>query len=198
MRTERRKRAAALVATKWIVAAIVAFAASVGFAQTSLFPHWQGLDQFRERWYSAHLRAMGEGALSDSHVGQHVRFLLLPSFAHPVSVRIDCDEACELVAYRLSGYGGYEPGGVEKRAARKLTSEEVQAFNSQLRAADLWHGQVKSDFGVDGSQWIVEAQHPEGYVAWDVWSPQGPPFQAFIDLCQLMMRLAALDSQPAP
>jgi hypothetical protein len=192
------RQAAVLDAAKWIMAVVGAFAASVALADGPLFPHWQNLDQFRERWYSEHLRAMNEGALSDSHVGLHIRFLMLPSFSHPVSVRIDCDKDCELVAYRLSGYGGYEPGAIDKRVARKLTSKEVQTFNRQLRAADLWHGQPKSDFGVDGSRWIVEAQRPEGYVAWDLWSPQGPPFQAFIDLCQLMMRLAALDSQPAP
>ena len=183
---------------KSIIAVVVVFAASVGLADESLFPHWQNLDGFRESWYSKHLRAMGERALSDSPVGQHIRFLLLPSFSHSVSVRIDCDVACELVAYRLSGYGGYEPGEIDKRVARRLTPEEVEAFNRRLRAADLWHGQPQSDFGVDGSQWIVEAQRPEGYVAWDVWSPQDPPFRAFIDLCQLMLRLAALDSAPAP
>jgi len=188
----------------WLAAAIrstiaiaVVSAASVAVSDEAMFPHWKGLSDFRAAWYSEHLRAMGEHALSDSAAGEHVRFLLLPSFQHPVSVRIDCDESCRLVAYQLSGFGGYEPGEISKRVDRRLSPDEARVFNDQLDAANLWSGQPENDAGLDGSQWIVEAQRPEGYVAWDVWSPVGPPFEAFIDLCRLMQRLAALDTKSA-
>ena len=104
------------------MAVITAFASSSYSArQPALFfpllDERKDLSSFDELWYSKHLEAMGESSLwklsqrdRDATV---YRLLWLPSFHHPVCVRIaTTGGGTKLHARVLDGKGGYEPGRV--------------------------------------------------------------------------------------
>lgn len=166
-------------------------------AKENLFPRWSELGDFRRAWYSAYLVAMGERALSDSSEGERIRFLWLRSFDRPISVRVECREECRLLAIELSGTAGFPPlGGIEKRQSRSLSREEAESLRSRLQDADLWSGQPSAGIGFDGAQWIIEAQGPRGYIAWDVWSPgEAPEYQSFVNLCTYLIQLSGFEVQ---
>ncbi|MDG2207028.1 MAG: hypothetical protein P8K78_03905 [Pirellulales bacterium] len=63
-----------------------------------------------DRWYAIHLAAMKEPLLSTNEWGSNsdlFRFLYLPSFDHPIVIRIEkTGDEVTLVSKRLSGKGG--------------------------------------------------------------------------------------------
>ena len=69
-----------------------------------------------EWWFRKHLRAMQEPSLRELAEKDRTvtvyRFLWLPSFHNPISVRfVKSDEGVVLYAVRLDGQGGYEQPG---------------------------------------------------------------------------------------
>src|SRR5215204_1130025 len=69
-------------------------------------------NQFRRDWYSNHLRAMEEVALTSLlDEDESYRFLWLRSFHHPITIhvwRTGVDQF--IVVKEVSGAGGYKPG----------------------------------------------------------------------------------------
>lgn len=150
---------------------------------------------FRREWYSKHLAAMGEPSLVEaaSHSQTVVRFLWLRTFHQPVAVRVQvADDAIRLVATRLSGMGGYDPGVVESRTERALTGDEWRRLEEALRDAafETIPAEVRT-LGADGSQWIVEQAKDGVYRVVDRWSPDRAGADApFRVACETFLALA--------
>jgi hypothetical protein len=121
------------------------------------------------------------------------RFLWLRTFHKGIAVRITRDGgSATLVANRLSGAGGYEPGKIEMHRERALSDEEwnrVERALSQARFDTLCS--VPESAGNDGAEWIVERATEDGYKLVERWAP--PPEDAFRAACETFLDVAGRD-----
>jgi len=108
------------------------------------------------------------------------RFLWLPTFDHPVVVRVvlSGDDGCEIVVKVLSGQGGYEPGHLTRADVHRLSAKERADVAEVIEVTGFWSLPVQAEegfIGVDGEQWIVEGVRSADYHVVDRWSPKGGP-----------------------
>ena len=116
------------------------------------------LTEFQGTWYLKHFRAAGEPPLDGRAAGATWRFTWLRSFHAPVVVRIEqtAPGKMRLIAKRLSGHGGYDPGEVAETLERWLTPAEegkVRAAVSPAQAVD----ERDCSLTMDGARWIFES-----------------------------------------
>jgi hypothetical protein len=152
------------------------------------------VDTGRQEWYSKHLIAMGEALLPD-RPNEVYRFLWLRTFANPIMIRVTCDaRECDLIARRLDGSGGYEPGKVVERKERRLSAQEATSIRRLVSKAQFWSPQPSDErLGLDGAQWILEGGREGSYHLLDVWSPErSGPYGDFRELCLELLRLSGL------
>lgn len=169
--------------TVWLVAfAIAAFSIQ---GQAQFFPKssldLRG-DDFKAKWYSTQLRALGEPsllAIASNTKAESYRFLWLRTFHHPIAVRVDlqADGSWILITKVASGAGGYRPGTLTTNTSRQLTSQEVQSFRSKVENDGFWDAPnpVNDQAGTDGSQWIIEGVKAGRYHVIDRWMPKTGP-----------------------
>ena len=124
--------------------------------------NWFQRDHMR-RWFSGQLCAMAELPLGRTVRPDEraVRLLVLPSFTPAYMIRVSRypDDLPRLVAVRLDGAGGYDPGGVENRVERRLTRGQWDRIESALRQLDLWSQPTSDPSGsiiLDGTSSVVE------------------------------------------
>jgi hypothetical protein len=138
---------------------------SVDYFPTGLFKEFAGEPDFLRTWFSKHLRAMAEPSLSDlaRRDPQAVvyRFLELPSFTHPIGIRITkARDGATLRVVILDGQGGYEPGGVAVDRVVHLTLDQWQELERRIEEANFWNLDTeppKEAGGVaDGSMFVLE------------------------------------------
>lgn len=136
------------------------------------------LSEFRVEWYSKHVRAMREPSLWElSRKGSAAttyRFLLLPSFTHPIAVRVTKDgTGATLRAVVMSGKGGYLPGRPAIDHTLRLDAAQWAELEKQVEAANFWTLPTKErdDSGSDGEQYIVEGLSGGRYHVVDRWEP---------------------------
>lgn len=136
---------------------------------------------FEDEWFSKHLKAAGEPSLYRASRQPHaagmgaLRFTWLPSFHHPVIVRIvwGPGQTPRLIATLLSGAGGYAPGKVDKRIDRPLTKAESTTLRAMLvQTRVLEEPPTTCAFGVDGAEWVIENVGGSGYRLIKRWSPE--------------------------
>lgn len=146
------------------------------FAEGSLGAKSADAEQFRNAWYSKHLRAMAEPVLVPRSGQKNYRFLWLRTFHHPVAVRVtNSDGMSQLIAVELDGAGGYEPGKEARRISRELTGAEMSSLEQELDEQNFWRLPSQEEvFGLDGSRWIIEACAKECHVI-DRWTPNEGP-----------------------
>lgn len=145
-------------------------------------------------WYPSHWDAADEPSLYErsrfpATAGTStLRFTWLPSFHHPVIVRIErTGHGARLVAKQLSGKGGYEPGVIEREVTRPLSATEVAKLDVILSTTKVLEQRpTECDSGLDGSQWIVEGINRDGYVFVNRWSPQEGSVHEFGDFALLL------------
>lgn len=144
------------------------------------------LDSFAANWYGAMLTAANEPSLFKTQPRtvrggiSTIRFTWLPSFNHPVTVRLYWSRLRRprLIAKELTGAGGYKPGTIGRSIDRYLNSREAANLASLLKQQRL--STVKPrvcDLGTDGAQWIIEASNSEGYRFIDRQSPERGPIR---------------------
>ena len=140
--------------------------------QVAYFPEG-ALTEFREHWYGAHLCSMDEPPLPAMD-RTAIRFTYLPSFRHPIVVRVtyQSDDRVELVARSTDGQGGYAPGQITLSETRTLDDAEV-AMLEPIAAFLAKCAQPPDLRGMDGNMWIFEYQGPTGYCAVEEWHPRG-------------------------
>jgi hypothetical protein len=151
-------------------------------------------NQFRNNWYSKHLRAMKEESLysPEGDWVESYRFLWLRTFNHPVAVRIwKCGSVRFISVKELDGAGGYEPGKLKLDRKRELTPDEWSGFMRHLNDSCYWQlpSQDHAGDGNDGSQWILEGVKAGRYHVVDRWTPQNGSYR---ELCLFMLQLSGL------
>lgn len=149
-------------------------------------------------WYSKHLRAMKEPSLwklSERDRSATVyRFLWLPTFHRPVSVRlVQSGEAVTLHAVLLSGRGGYEPGKIVVSRSAKIAGRPYEDFKRPLGNVKIWQMPTEDPGpdGCDGDQLIFEVVGGGKYHIVDRWSPDGD--DDYVKLCRHMLVMSGLD-----
>ncbi|MGD9685242.1 MAG: energy transducer TonB [Candidatus Obscuribacterales bacterium] len=139
--------------------------------------------EFGQRWYSGHLAAMKEPVLRKGiqSCDSVYRFLLLPSFDHPVMVRIDVRKGGKpvMVTKVLSGAGGYHPGVLTIDRQTNLSREIFTEFLDKFRKSNFWNMPTEdcAILGNDGSQWILEVYDRGRYHVVDRWEPEAPIYE---------------------
>ena len=154
-------------------------------------------DEFRVRWYTEHLAAMGEPSLYFAYdpTGESYRFLWLRSFHHPVAVRVwSSGDEHFLVVKQLDGAGGYAPGRLSVNRTRPLSKDEWDEFVRLLDGICYWQLPTEdSRLGNDGAQWILEGVKDGRYHIVDRWSPDGGDYRA---ACLYLLKLSGLGVNP--
>jgi MFS family permease len=204
----RRARVASvrLMAVMTAVALVTASVASSDFFRrsTRFFPDMvfggeKDDSEFIARWYSAHLAAMGEPSLwmlsrRDSHATIY-RLLWLPTFDHPVLVRIErTRQGAKLRASVLNGMGGYAPGQIAIDRTFSLGADQFRALYRNVEQAAFWDMPTElGELGLDGDQLIVEGVTAGKYHVVDRWDAD----PAYTKLCRQMLDLSGLKTHKA-
>lgn len=116
-----------------------------------------------------------------------IRFTELPSFDHPIVIRMERYRRGFLItATKLSGAGGYYPGESYGRVRRTLTGKRAEQFEKLLRHTRIVEqSATQCDIGFDGSSWIIEIVDRNGYHYINRWSPDSGPV---LEVGQFMMK----------
>jgi len=154
---------------------------------------WQG--EFRDNWYSKHLRAMNEAPLHapDDSGLESYRFLWLRSFHHPVAVRIWNSGSKQFISVKeTNGAGGYDPGRIIVNETKELTAHEWSEFIRLLDASCYWQLPTFDDeiSGTDGAQWVLEGVKGGRYHIVDRWSPRSGDYR---EACLYVLKLSGLN-----
>ncbi len=148
-------------------------------------------------WYGKHLRTMREPSVwAAAATGETVyRFLWLRTWGNPIAVRVTVDGVrIHLVATRLTGDGGYDPGTIDVHRERDLSRSELDRIEAALRAADFDVTPPRAEMGHDGAQWILERAQGGKYRLVERWSPGLDAKQAaFAAACDVFLDLAGRD-----
>lgn len=126
---------------------------------------YQTLDPQMMPEYSELLQAVKEPEFCTEPIPEHIhsyRILWLPTWRHPVFVRIEVqdDGTATLYLKTLSGLGGYELGGLETDVTRKLSFDEEGDLFETLADIDFWHLPTRvedsDEMVLDGIIWVIE------------------------------------------
>lgn len=135
-----------------------------------------GGDDFLREWYSKRLSAAGEPPLRGLFSAVGYRFMHLPSFRHPVLIRVESrPNERFIVVKELGGTGGYDPGEIVLERHRRLTSAEWREIESAVDGMRFWslpkHQCEGRDHPDDGMVWILEGKTKDEYAVvqwhWD-------------------------------
>lgn len=163
-------------------------------------PH--GLTVSEAEWYSKSLIRMEEPSLSHTQKGDPtwmIRFLLLPTWGPPLSVRVEeKGETARIIGKRLGGQGGYDPGHLVQTVQRELSPTEWQTLRQLFESIRFSELPTKASHeGLDGEQWILEASATTGYhlaVRWSAnsFDPKKRGTLEFVNICESLLKLASL------
>jgi hypothetical protein len=116
--------------------------------------------------YSRHLKDLGQPVFCHEPIPEQAewyRFLWVPTFEHPVLLRLDLDSGgiANLVTVLWSGQGGYE-WGKPLRTERRLSSDEQYDLFAAMADIGFWTlpSQIEGPPNIihlDGTQWLIEA-----------------------------------------
>lgn len=101
------------------------------------------LDSSDARWIGGVLRALQEPFLHDKvwhEEAEIYRLLVLPTFDHPILVRVTRwpgDKAAATMR-SSSGSGGYDPGRLSFERAFVVSSADVHELRNAMKEIDLW------------------------------------------------------------
>jgi hypothetical protein len=151
-------------------------------------------------WYSQYLTAMNEPALKvlakKDRTTTVYRFLWLPSFHDPISVRfVKSARGVTRTTVRLKLDHEYKPVQVVARRSAELTPAQWERIAKQLVKARFWDLQrsQREPFGgftVDGHILVIEGVNEGRY---HVVQRSNPPGGNFVDLCQAMLFMSGID-----
>jgi hypothetical protein len=121
------------------------------------------------------------------------RFLWLPSFHKPVSVRVVMSkEGASLHVVQLDGSGGHEPGKIAMSKSLALSQGQREELSRRLDESRYWSlpSVGNPDLITDGDSLIFEAIQTGKY---HVVERHCPEPGAYVDLCRFMLDLAGLE-----
>lgn len=139
---------------------------------------WPLIGEVEEEWYPEQWMAGREPSLflfSEQNAPPKfaLRFSYIPSFSSSIFIRIQEDRGIyTLLAKRLDGAGGYEPGSIASSKKVRLSAQEVADLQQLLREDALFKEKADGcSAGFDGSRWLFELVDPQGYRFVKRWSP---------------------------
>jgi len=139
-------------------------------------------DEARRRWYSLPYIRMQELSMScgDWTGADAYRFLWLDTSSQPTSIRITRqDNRIWLLAIRLSGTGGGDPGFVSEVVRRELPAADWDRLTAAVAKAHFWALSTSGNmFGQHGEQWIIEGRQKADYHLVDRWGPNQADYRA--------------------
>ena len=148
-----------------------------------VFSNHSDSDEFIRKWYSEQLRALEEPSLYVSNQNMETyRFTWLRTFHNPMIFRFAVldDGSGMLAVKRSNGAGGYEPGVIDLRKEVTLSNGQIEDLKKKLDDMAYWEKPTKLEgMGMDGAQWIVEANADGKYKIVDRWSDSGSAIQAW-------------------
>jgi len=131
--------------------------------------------KLQEGWFGAQLSGLREPPLiGRSQQDEPVyRFTLLPSFGHPVAVRVSIhqDGAATVVTRVGKGAGGYAPKGLLSDHSAEMAAASVQALQNAVALSKFWElpTEPNKQSGTDGTEWLFEAAESGRYHVVDRW-----------------------------
>jgi hypothetical protein len=155
------------------------------------------MDESFRHGFATDLAAMNELSLScgPSKEREIYRLLFLPTFNHPVAVRItDTASGIVLESTELSGESGYYPGMVFEHKRIQLNERAWKELKTSIAASMFWSSttSVEAMIGIDGDLWIIEGRKGQEYHAVGRFHPKGTSFG---DLGQMFFKLAGITPQ---
>jgi hypothetical protein len=168
-------------------------------ADTPFFPD-DAFNGFAVKWYAHHLKAMKEPSLwkvsQKDRSATVYRFLWLPTFHHPISVRlVKSSDSAVLHIVKLDGRGGYEPGGISVLKSNKLTDKQWDEFKRRLDKAKFWKmptGEEEAEgIVLDGDRLILEGVLDGKYHVVHRNSPNSG--SDYVKLCQFLLDRSGLN-----
>lgn len=153
-----------------------------------------GFDSFTNKWYSKHLRAMGESVLFEKKLNKEVfRFTWLRTFDNPIMIRLERKNDSINLFYKMtSGAGGYDPGEIVIDKQKKSSINEWNEFMNLVDSCNFWNTQPCTVLieGTDGSQWILEGATNDYYNVVDKWTPRNG---LYYDCCNYLIEKTDLE-----
>jgi hypothetical protein len=175
---------------------------------------------FMEKWYSGTLRALEEPslfALRNDPSRRVYRFLWLPSFHRPISVRltINADSSGLIVTRSVDSHAGLltkpasDTGELIRDSTISIDKVQTQDVLERLQRAAFWSMPIEEGRqlphssgtssggttvpvpGIDGSRWILEGVDGGEYHVVDRWSP---PDNSYSKLCKYLSRLGRVEA----
>jgi hypothetical protein len=129
------------------------------------------ISAFEASWYSAVWIRAGEPSLAAGANASSLptwRFTNIPTWTAPMIFRIskESNGRLRMIAKRLSGQGGYDPGSLKDRIDRFLTSDEQRWFQDALMSVDDVLAKPVDDCIVilDGDELLLERTQAGRYV----------------------------------
>ncbi len=186
------------------LALLLAASALAGPVQTSESPQRTSADNGieaapRGKWHLYEPIEFGERRLTDAVFGDnpHIyRFMCYPSFAPPVSVRLQIHKAGNGTAFvkRMDRRWNRDKKPYVRLSTHyAVDSAAVSKFLERIESLDFWRLQPKRRLvpGCDGSTWVLEGRRGGTYHAASRWSP-GPG--GFRDTALLLLSYGGLDA----
>ncbi len=197
-------KAIILVSTLW-------FALALAFADDSYFPIKtkagdEGVTAFEAKWYGKCLERMNEPRLPDyaKDVNADVyRIMILPTWGNPIVVRVQRHgELFSLLARRLDGQAGYDPGKLVEAKDIELGADDSKALEVLIRNLNFFHLPTNDNLiGMDGDESIIEGVSQGKYHVVERWcaasyDPQKRGLTAFLALCKFLLDKSTLSERP--
>jgi hypothetical protein len=182
------------------------------------FPSGVFTEGFNDRWYSSTLNALQEPSLlalrNDKSI-QVYRFLWLPSFHRPISVRltINADSTGTIVTRSVDSHAGLltkptsDTGKLIQDATGIINEMQAKEALAQLERLAFWSMPTEEEqaipqsdsagrpmlrvVGTDGARWILEGLRSGEYHVVDRWSPHD---EAYSQLCKYLFRLGKVEA----
>jgi len=155
-----------------------------------------GLQQYKAARIQAFYSAMMEPPLSClDERNETYRFLIVPSFEPPASMRISRDGTQKVMVVRQLSSEAIPQNGAKDlkvNVTRPLTDVEWNHFQELLGKTSFWSMQAADNrlAGLDGATFLLEGHRPNEYHAVMRWSPED---QNFLNACDYFFELARLE-----
>lgn len=168
---------------------------SLGFRMigiASVHPN-DSLSQFRNNWYSKHLRRLGEPVIYNNtdQTQNTIRFTQLGTWSNPVSYRLEQKNGKIAITYnRTNGQGGYDPGVRVEHKTKTTGKEKWDLVLCKMDSIDFWNvGTHDKNMILDGTEWIFEAHIDGRYHFITRNSPDAYDGKDYAELCMLLVQI---------
>lgn len=100
-----------------------------------------------------------------------------------------------MTSTEMTSAGGYDPGKPLTTQIMELSKEQVDQFETLVRASDFWALPTSDPVlgARDGAQWILEGVRDRKYHVADRWTPKNGTFR---EACLYLLKLSQIRVSP--